>query len=117
MTLRALKRRVVFAYQRLVRGWDDSDTWSLDYALAKQILPRLRRFRDLRGGGVPSRLLPCDSDKAIELAQAEWLAILDKMIAAFEYCAGEGQWDSFGDPPYVDEGLRLFAEYYRCLWT
>jgi len=41
--------------QRLTRGWDDSDTWSLDVSVAKFLLPRLKRYRELRQG-VPADL-------------------------------------------------------------
>lgn len=33
--------------QKLVWGWDDSDTWNLDDTLAEFLLPRLRRFRKI----------------------------------------------------------------------
>lgn len=34
-------------YQRLSRGWDDSETWSLDYEFYKWIYPRLKRFAEV----------------------------------------------------------------------
>ena len=36
-----LKCRLKRLYQRLTRGWDDSDTWSLDYTLYQWLLPIL----------------------------------------------------------------------------
>lgn len=33
--------------QRLIRGWDDSDTWSLDDSFYKWLSPRLKRFTEL----------------------------------------------------------------------
>lgn len=37
-------------YQRLTRGWDDSETWSLDWAFYNWILPRLKRFQQVNFG-------------------------------------------------------------------
>lgn len=45
-----LKCRLKRLYQRLTRGWDDSDTWSLDYTLYQWLLPRLKRFYELNNG-------------------------------------------------------------------
>lgn len=43
----ALKRKIKFFWQRLTRGWDDSETWSLDQTILKFIYPRLHRFAEL----------------------------------------------------------------------
>lgn len=93
------KRDVRFLYQRLTRGWDDSETWSLDYSLAKIILPRLERYRDI---------VPHD-DISLE--------DLDKMIAAFKFAGSEERWVA----PHEEflkhqEGLKLFADKYFGLW-
>ena len=37
------RRAVRHLYQRLTRGWDDSQTYSLDYSLGQIIAPRLSR--------------------------------------------------------------------------
>lgn len=42
-----LKRKIKFFFQRVIRGWDDSETWSLDYEFYKWLLPRLKRFEEL----------------------------------------------------------------------
>lgn len=102
---RLKKRSFRFLQQRLTRGWDDSETWSLDYSLAKLILPRLKRFRQITIA-TPGYL-----------EEAEWQEKLDKMIAAFEFGASEERW-SAGPEEYKkhEEGLKLFAEYYWALW-
>lgn len=100
------KRSIRFLYQRLTRGWDDSDTWSLDQPLAKLILPRLRRFNEIRGGHPSS------------LTEEEWNTILNKMIAAFEWYASEDRYgaDEFENIKKHQEGIDLFAEWYAGLW-
>lgn len=100
------ERQRRFFWQRLTRGWDDSETWSLDQPLAKLIAPRLRRFTELRGGH-PSNM-----------TEEEWAAILDKMVAAFEWYASDDRWgkDEFKNIQKHQEGIELFAKHYAGLW-
>ncbi len=78
------KRDVHFLYQRLTRGWDDSETWSLEHSLAKHILPRLRRFREITIA------------TTVDQEAQEWRDKLDKMIAAFEFVSSEDYWNATG---------------------
>jgi hypothetical protein len=103
--IRLFKRSIKYFWQRHTRGWDDSETWSLDYSLAKIVLPRLKRFKEI-GFAIP-----------VPLSEEEWFSTLDKMIAAFEFAASEKRW-SAGPEEYEkhNEGLMLFAQYYWALW-
>jgi hypothetical protein len=113
---RNLKQQIKFFGQRLFRGWDDSDTWSLDYSLAKQILPRLERLRQKIEQCPATPLLDDDDCK-------KWLDILDKMVFAFtkiiEQNDGEKMFsidDERKENEKIQEGLDLFGKYYRNLW-
>ena len=59
--------------QREKRGFDDSETWNLDYTVACFLLPRLRRFIELieTHPGIPSTLDSFDQWKDI-LRKIEW---------------------------------------------
>lgn len=106
--IRLLRRDVKFLWQRITRGFDDSETWSLDYSLAKLILPRLKRFRELDPCFIPT-----------DMTHDEWNTILDKMIYAFEWAASDSRWYnecSEEESARVNEGLKLFAEYYFAMW-
>lgn len=109
MKLNISKRDIKFWWQRVVHDFDDSETWSLDVSLAKLILPRLKRFKEITIG------IPADKN------EGEWNNDLDKMIAAFEWYASEKCFD-WGDPQLnknremADEGIKLFAENYNKLW-
>ena len=116
---------------------DPKETWSLDVSLAKYILPRLKKFKELNNGypGMDEVDTP-----------EKWDETLDKMIQAFEYVI---DWDEYwlDDPRYdytdimfgdnkelyesivenkrmedirrlaaIKEGLQLFAKYYMSLW-
>ena len=41
-----LLRNLKYFWQRRTRGWDDSDLYSLDYTIAKFVLPRLKVFAE-----------------------------------------------------------------------
>ncbi len=99
------KRDIRFWWQRRTRGWDDGDTFSLDHSLAKVILPRLKRFKEVT--------IAHPSD----MSEKEWEEKLDKMIAAFEFAGSEERWMAKPEE-YTkhQEGINLFAEYYWALW-
>lgn len=105
---RLKKRSIRFLYQRLTRGWDDGDTFSLDYSLAKEILPRLKRFKEITVG---------DYNTASPEHQ-QWYDDLDKMIASFEWYGSETRWadNEFEMKEKHQEGLDLFAKHYCGLW-
>lgn len=113
------------------------ETWSLDVNLAKYIIPRLKKFKELNNGypGIGEMDTP-----------EKWDEALDKMIQAFEYVIDlDEYW--IDDPRYdytdvmfsddkelyesivenkrmedirrlvaINEGLQLFAKYYMNLW-
>src|SRR5690348_8235602 len=104
-------RTLSFWWQRRTRGWDDSDTWSLDATLARWLTPRLKRLREIDAGVMPW----VAGSHPSTLAHHEWLGILDKMIVTFEWCADERHIGD-PDPPFLQEGLDLFAKHFRDLW-
>lgn len=94
-----------FKAQRLERGFDDSETWSLDSTIAKFILPRLIRFKEINAG-YPGTV-----------SEQEWDDILDRMILAFSLLASDAAFvTAKEDQEKIDEGLALFAKWYQHLW-
>lgn len=98
------KRSCRFFWQRMTRGWDDSETWSLDYSLAKLILPRLIRLKEFRLEYIEN--------------PPGWIEDLDKMIAAFEFLGSEERWSCYDKDKWneAQEGVELFAKHYTSLW-
>lgn len=43
-------RRIKYFLQRLIRGFDDSETWNLDTTFLNWLYPRFKRFIELNGG-------------------------------------------------------------------
>jgi hypothetical protein len=84
-------REVKFAYQRVVRGWDDRAVWSIDYWLDDKMPAMLRKLKEDKHGvpmqmfdGLPMNDEGYHSEPEMDIASARWDAVLDKMIAGFE---------------------------------
>lgn len=84
-------RKVKWAYQRVVRGWDDTAVWSIDYWLDEKMPDMLRKLKEDKHG-VPMSMfddLPMNEhgyhdEPEMEIASKRWDEVLDKMIAGFE---------------------------------
>jgi hypothetical protein len=105
--VRRIRSSIKRWWQRRTRGWDDSDTWSLDYTIAKFALPRLIRFKELNNGYPGDFATPEAWDEAI-----------DKMIYSLQACIkhNEGNDIDIADWPRVKEGLELFGKHFMALW-
>ncbi len=79
-----LKRGLRFLWQRLTRGWDDSETWGLDATAARWLLPRLIRFRELNQGFWHDTKEETDA----ALAEAQWFLEV--------HASEEGTWQLYG---------------------
>lgn len=80
------------------------ELWGLDYTIAKFVCPRLKAFKKI-----------CDSYPSNLSSFKEWQETLDKMILAFELLY-EDRLYSDEEQIKINEGLKLFAEYYQYLW-
>ena len=99
-------REIEYSKQRIQRGFDDSETWSLTDTICRFILPRLSRFKEC-SQGIPHGL-----------NQDDWYLILDKMILTFNLiCRDNGIriWSEH-ESKQIDEGLNLFKERFLALW-
>jgi hypothetical protein len=171
------------SYQRIrdnvLKGWNDSDIWSLDHSIAVYCLPRLKLLKEKKHG-IPSEIELTEeqsreiidsklSDKEkqdyhFQLQQENWNAILDKMIFSMECIVNDNEdieqpdpedclvkhvFNPISDKPeflsfdlegapenikkynekmneysnelkareeVIQEGLQLFATYFRGLW-
>ena len=100
-----IPRAIRFWWQRRTRGWDDSDTWNLDVAIAKFILPRLKRFKEMNGVYPPN------------LTEKEWDTGLDMMIDAFEIASSENWYFMTNEESgQFKLGFEVFNKYYIYLW-
>lgn len=96
-------RKIKFFWQRLTRGFDDSETWSLDYPFFKWLLPRLKRFREVVIGYPP------------EITYEEWMKELDRAIADLEIIKDDTGFGEEYDKAYA-RFIKWFAKRIRHLW-
>lgn len=99
-------REVNYAKQRQLRGFDDSETWSLTDTICHFILPRLERFKEI------------NASTPYQLTKQEWNGILDKIIISLQLvCKDRGSriWNN-EEKKQIDEGLYLFREWFMALW-
>lgn len=105
---------IKYLFQKIFKGYSDRDLYDLDLTIIDFVLPRLRRFKKMARTGHPSELKNMKT----------WDAILDKIIHAFIYAKniyndiGLFDDDDLRKKEYDEfcEGMRLFAEYFDCLW-
>lgn len=99
-------RETLYSQQRMERGFDDSETWSLRDTICRFTIPRLKRFRECNNG------MPC------ALTKDEWDIIIDKMILAMELITRDNGSRNFTDEEseQVDEGMDLFRKWFMGLW-
>lgn len=109
LTINRLYRIIRHGWQRIYRGWDDSELWSLDVTFCCWVVPRLRRFKDVNFG-YPAML-----------TMEQWNEILDQMIDGFTIVVEEQGWPigPSGDTRHdrVDRAFELFGEWAGALWT
>jgi hypothetical protein len=95
------------------------ECWNLDATLSALILPRLIHFRD-NHCGMPGCLFEYDEKGNIlneEEGCQKWEKILDKMIWAFYlYISVDSLYWTEEQKQQINEGLKLFAEYFQSLW-
>lgn len=107
LTDKSDKREKQFSKQRMSIGFDDSETWALNVAIASFALPRLKRFREIS---------PCIPGN---MTKKEWHKILDKMILSMELvirdCNGPG-FIMGKERKKMEEGLMLFGKHLPGLW-
>ena len=124
----SIKNNIVWAWQRMVRGWDDRSIWSIDVYLSDQIPQLVRKLKEI-AHGVPGAMFDEEDwdtkvhawkDGKMEEATAKWDAILDEIADGFEEyyvlsvegdCSMEA-WES----EKFKRAFDLLKEYFASLW-
>ena len=100
-----IKRNIKFFFQRIFRGFDDSETFGLYGTFYSWLLPRLKRFRDITIA-YPDHKYPTFES---------WIEELDKRCEQLEYLIKEDELDFFDDKVAKDFN-NWFAENCMLLW-
>ena len=132
-----------YAVQRLYRGYDDLDKWNAAWHIARKAVPVLRAMRnEFHGTSIKwhredrfGNIIELSADEVfansksntweepVAFTEAEWRAILDDIIFAFQW---QIDFDALDGTVNEEEfkkgetrqkrGLRLFSIYYKNLW-
>ena len=106
-----LKRKLYFSiihpikycYQRLIRGFDDSDLWDLDKTIVQFILPRIKEFQMKH------------QDNCLD---NDWKENLNIIVKTFELLNQKQLFErSETENEFIKNGLRLFADNLETLWN
>jgi len=127
-------------WQRLTRGWDDSEAWNFNDTFLKWVVPRLKRLKEIEHGYINDTLLEAYneingteykdsfcivgidiSDEVDELAFEKWQKILTEMIFGFEAAQQEMYNIDMNDKEShivqaLDKSFELFVKYFDKLW-
>lgn len=99
------QREPDFSKQRIERGFDDSETWSLDTTISSFIIPRLKRFNEVK---------ICHP---MSMSMSEWTSIIDKMLLGFELNVRDSNSTlTHSETEMMMEGLDLFRKHFFDLW-
>lgn len=77
-----IEKLAKYKTQRIERGFDDTELWSLDRTIAKYALPRLIEFKKVVNGYPPE----CENIN-------DWISIIDKMIYSFDHIVNQEKYD------------------------
>jgi len=110
-------------YRRFAWGFNPRDIWALDHSLARWVLPRLKKLRETKQGVPPMEGFtwgPEQTELEFKLQCEMWDTYMLKMIKAFEHIIDENNRLRCGEKEKridkeIEEGLYLFAKYYRYL--
>lgn len=115
---RALRRRFIearvdvrHAYQRVVRGWDDSAVWSLDDHLGETLGAQLVEMADI-AHAYPGEHYPFEQWTADLRSHGE--ALLTYQREHYEGADHGAEWDSIYAP--AQDALRWVADNLGSLW-
>jgi hypothetical protein len=95
------KREIEYKKQRIERGFDDSETWSLTDTICGFLIPRLKRFKE------------CANVIPESTTREEWNVILDKMIFAFTHIIST---DSSPKNRFEKKLAKEYIETYGDVW-
>ena len=101
-------------------GFCEYEFFSLDYSLALYIYPRLCYFRDNCAKWATPAFFTFNEDGTENPnGNKEWIETINKMCLAFRLIITDpaDPFDFKEVNKKIEEGLSLFAKYYRSLWT
>ena len=94
------EREELFTKQRIERGFDDSETWSLDGTFSEFMLPRLERYREIT--------------KGMFIERDDFNQKIDELIESLKIHVESNGYIS--EREKIMNGLKHFPEIFLGLW-
>lgn len=95
-------RHILYEEQRAERGFDDTETWSLDFVLLRFLVPRLERLIEIR-----NEVFDLDDKHKAEM---------DEMLLGFKLYLDEGAAQQEEPIKNARKSFKLLAKNFRRLW-
>lgn len=114
------KHEVIYAWDRVFKGYDSKMVWSLYSEHSKMMVAVLTELRNNHHGSP----MPDKEEEGVDIHKL-WESQLDEMIAGFQAVLDieELEWGDAFDKKKQKElttkfehGMKLFTKYYRNLW-
>lgn len=121
---------IEMAWQRAIKGWDDRQTWSVDYYYSKILSELLSKYKEVNNG-VPANVIMdvcgkdyefgSESQEQFKKASELWDSILTEMIDGFAYYYDHKK-NYYEHENYdlvekkIKRSLELFSKYFENLW-
>lgn len=118
-----------YAFQRIIRGWDYSQTWGIDYAYSKILGELILEFKRVNNG-VPTSIIAQvygeewngnETPEQFNDACKLWDEILEEMAEGFLFYHNY-KYDTFEDKDFgilnkkINRSLELFSKHFQDLW-
>lgn len=100
-------RKKEFDKFRKENGFSPDECWNLMHSTAVFILPRLKYLKKR-----------CEEIKyhPFKISFKKWMEILDKMIFSFDFYVRDKERFSLQEARKAEEGIKVFAKWFYCLW-
>lgn len=98
------KREAAYKLQRIERGFDDSETWSLRDTIANFMIPRLERYEEIAKGFL-------QRDESLIKEIEELLTAMKLITRDNGSCIFTEE-----EEKQVDKGLEAFPKVFMSLW-
>ena len=133
--VREVWEEITFAWQRALRGWDDRQTWGVDYSYSKILGELILRFKELNNA-VPIPVIEKVTGEEYVLGEKGetpeqfqeacdlWDDILEEMAEGFLYYHEhkyDYDYENYNEhekilSKKIERSLELFSEYFRHIW-
>lgn len=112
-------KKVKYSWQRITKGYCDSDLWNIDDWFLGIMPDMLQQFKETRHGSpgcLGEDYINEDGIRCNDSCHEEWDKILDEMIFLFRKMDEERELSYKYKEEYKDKAFALLAKWFEHLW-